>query len=521
MLYRHFQPRVGTVIVAVAVLLVVGVFVAEAILQPLNRDLGVFAYTGRVILQGGMPYVDSWDHKGPITYLLDAAGLAVTLNNLAGVYLLEGIFLGASLFVSYRLWTGIITPFWAGIAAFGFVITYFNFYIGGNLTETWLLPFSLFTYSIYARYVLQVFDDATAPRLSLMLALSVSIGLSIAVALLTRVNNAAGLLVAALALFIVDRHHRFKALAMQLLVFLAVSAPALAWLYFNGAWASFIDQYWHFNILYSSQSDIAQRLACILSIAKQMAVTPCGIGLVILVVVGPFTRLSATTRGWKYTLGIFLLVSFADVAAASSSGRSYRHYAVVSIAPLTLLSVLLPTRVEQFMAAFGVRDVKKLVAILATVGIFAVSTASAMRFPYSIMLEGSNMNSSTPGKLKRYLSKNTESDDCVLVHGNETWLLVVADRSSVTRYIYVAPVDINFSGAYKKYIAEVVRGRPKYIVSSPKSCGIGKRRCQDDKLFAELRSFMKQNYMYEKKIGGFRFWRRTTAGPTDSCGPPY
>jgi len=120
---------------------------------------------------------------------------------------------------------------------------YFAFYVGDNLTETWLLPFSLLTYSLSACYIIGKFETSDNSQPSVVL-VSIFVGVSVAVAFLTRMNNAAGLLVVALALFVIDHLHRFKATMIGVLAFLSITAPVLAWIYFNGAWPALIEQYW-------------------------------------------------------------------------------------------------------------------------------------------------------------------------------------------------------------------------------------------------------------------------------------
>jgi hypothetical protein len=49
---------------------------------PLYRDLAIYLYGGQRVAEGGLPYVDVFDHKGPIPHLL--AGLGVGLGRLVG-----------------------------------------------------------------------------------------------------------------------------------------------------------------------------------------------------------------------------------------------------------------------------------------------------------------------------------------------------------------------------------------------------------------------------------------------------
>ena len=36
-----------------------------------QEDAGVFLYAAQVLLDGGLPYRDVWDHKPPLIYVLD------------------------------------------------------------------------------------------------------------------------------------------------------------------------------------------------------------------------------------------------------------------------------------------------------------------------------------------------------------------------------------------------------------------------------------------------------------------
>ena len=43
--------------------------------ENMDRDSGVFIYTGKQVLDGKIPYLDVWDHKGPLLYYINAFGL--------------------------------------------------------------------------------------------------------------------------------------------------------------------------------------------------------------------------------------------------------------------------------------------------------------------------------------------------------------------------------------------------------------------------------------------------------------
>ena len=49
------------------------------------------------MLDGTAPYVELWDHKGPVLYGLNALGLAIPLPDLWGLWALRAALLSAAL----------------------------------------------------------------------------------------------------------------------------------------------------------------------------------------------------------------------------------------------------------------------------------------------------------------------------------------------------------------------------------------------------------------------------------------
>lgn len=67
--------------------LVPALVLAPTILLPLTRDQGTFAYGGRVILDGGLPYRDFVDQKGPATHYTFALVIALLGENAEAIRL--------------------------------------------------------------------------------------------------------------------------------------------------------------------------------------------------------------------------------------------------------------------------------------------------------------------------------------------------------------------------------------------------------------------------------------------------
>ena len=74
----------------------------NSFLYPMNDwvDVHCFFTVGRGILDGKMPYLDLFEQKGPLLYLLYALGALISRDSFLGVWLLEGLAVGAFLTVA-------------------------------------------------------------------------------------------------------------------------------------------------------------------------------------------------------------------------------------------------------------------------------------------------------------------------------------------------------------------------------------------------------------------------------------
>ncbi len=161
----------------------------------------MFAYTGMVVSRGGMPYVDSWDHKGPLLAVIEAAAWQIG-GGIVGAPILEGVVLTAGLGVSGLIWARLLGN---GAAAVVLLtgVTYLAVFEGGNFTETWLFPFQLVAYSLAAHVAL---THGRAASARIVVVGGLVLGVALSVGLFTRMNNVAGLLVLIVAGVVLLRH---------------------------------------------------------------------------------------------------------------------------------------------------------------------------------------------------------------------------------------------------------------------------------------------------------------------------
>ena len=85
------------IVIALLLVLAIDSFIAKP-----GGDSAIFMYVAQGILEGEVPYLDRWDHKGPLLYLINAVGLLI--DEVWGLWLVQGVFLlGASTFAFLAL----------------------------------------------------------------------------------------------------------------------------------------------------------------------------------------------------------------------------------------------------------------------------------------------------------------------------------------------------------------------------------------------------------------------------------
>ena len=100
------------------------VWATASLSWPFGWDQGILAWVGDVIHQGGMPYRDAWDIKGPLAYYVYALAQWLFGKNLWGIRLLDLVFLATSAAVLGRVIRGLTDSVIARWACLIFILWY-------------------------------------------------------------------------------------------------------------------------------------------------------------------------------------------------------------------------------------------------------------------------------------------------------------------------------------------------------------------------------------------------------------
>lgn len=440
---RVLESSLVSLVVAITLLL----------LSPLNipllgRDEGVFVYVGQQILKGKIPYRDVWDHKGPLIYYIDALGLFIGNHSQWGIWLIESIFIAASLILFYLLLRRTLT---SAAALFG-ILTWlagFTIVIGGNIVEEYAIIL----------VVLAVYLAVYQPFFLAPLA-----GILAGMAFMLRPNEASAPALALLFLLGAQiRHRAWRRVSLNMLQFLVgflviagVTAAYFAW---NHALNDFISSVFLFNFYYvSAGGNVA---ASLLSGVTYLAVPVFfALASVVSIIVLRRPERSAEQKRLLYFAATLFLVT---LPLSLLSGRSYRHYYVPWLLPLGILSAYFCN----FLQASPIRARVRNPLWITAWGMLTIATIIGVRIRATPLLATGTPLRDQQAVLD--IQRFVLPGQTLFIWGNETGYAVMAERDLASRYIYLAPLLVPGYGELiaPQILADLQSRHPILIDTSP------------------------------------------------------
>ncbi len=510
--FASFPSRL--VLLSTPALMVAAISAVVATSRAIGRDSGVFLYSGQTISRGGVPYVDAWDHKGPLLYLFNAAGAHLTGGDILGVSLLEAGLLVIGIAVFTVVWAragGALAAVLAGVAV---GLSYFQVFEGGNLTETWSFPFALVAYALVATGLQQ----QTAPVAAWIP--GVALGFAGAVVGLTRPSNGLGLLAAAIWFSVAWPHPGSTRVSRAAWVAgsgLLVVLPVAAYIVSVGAWSAMWEQFIRYNFAYSVSTATGDRLIAtfdVLRMSVSAPVTLLALIMTLILLVRPRGVIPETLSPSLASVGMLLVTATAmDFIGANFSGRGFPHYVVTVLPALGSVSALLvAVAVSRGSLTIVARSSARSLALV-TVAVLMLANLGVLRATFStvefIARTGLTNPNSTLSAVVSEVQRRTGPGDPVYVWGAETAFLAAAQRVSPSPLTYYYPVTRPFGDptASGRQLAADLRERPPVLVLRAPSaecpfeapCGIA--------ALVEPHAFVAANYRLDGVLpSGVEFW---------------
>ena len=429
-----------------------------------DRDYGIFAYVGKQITLGKLPYIDAWDHKPPAIFYVDALGLWMAHGFRWGIWAIEFSSLFAAIWLSYGLFKKLwgVFPAICGVAVWliGFNITLQS----GNTTEEFPLPLhflALLLFLALARSTKNYFGGFV-------------LGLAFSISFLFRANNAmveTAIVLTLLLMWIGQRDYLgllFQLIAMAVGALLPILISVL-YFWSQGALREMFDASITYNFMYSHEK---------ISSASGLVAGFRYLGVIAWIgLIGYGVVLFQWVVNWRsreiLTMPVhsFLLVGCPlAVLTVDPAQRNYGHYFINWLPFIGLLSGLLVYTVyNNFPLIKRVKTFPEntyLIAVLGIVLVVFISSGSAVENWNAFRQVLNRTEIERESTIAVYVRDHTQPGDTVLFWGGFPGENLMADRDIPSTYItYPLLVESDFSRKISEhFFVQLKANQPALIV---------------------------------------------------------
>ncbi|MCW5875010.1 MAG: glycosyltransferase family 39 protein [Anaerolineales bacterium] len=420
----------------------------------------MFIYVGSQVLEGGIPYVDVWDHKGPLIYYINALGLWLTGSSRWGVWLLEVLFATVASWLVLNIARKYLGRIAALFAAAAFVYGLQQVLHGGNFTEEYALPLQLGCIACFCA-------GMQKPQFGLF----VLLGFQAALCFLLR-PNIIGIPFVAMALllhrvFIRKETQWAQMLGAAILGGLAVILAVSAYFWSQGAFVAMWDAMLRYNLIYAFLNN-GDRLASLgfgFSLLGPTMVTALG-GWVLLARQARQRGDHSAGRYWLSALLLFALPL--ELALTALPSRDYQHYFMSWLPVASLLAGVLATWLLQTWPRVGRLAVGLGALVLALFPLLAVRPALAV-FQQAGGLPPVVFSTTPYQASLEYIYSHTAPEDTILFWGNNLSLQWISGRQAPTRLAYQSPLAVAgyvTPEMVSSFLAELQTNSPQLILDT-------------------------------------------------------
>lgn len=486
-----------------------------SIALPFGWDHGIMASAASPYAHGGVPYVDSWDMKGPLAYLPYAIVEMLFGRNMWGTRILDLAFVGAGCFFFYRL-VGAIADRTTGIVAA--LALYYWIAAGGFFftaePEIWATVLTAVAFG-------PVLANAEAPDMRKLVLAGLIVG---CIGLMKPVYWSFGiapLLVIALAKGPSLQRRAVLAVALGLSAALPV-ALTVAWFALKGGLAEAIEVHVFYNMRSygAMETGVTVRSGFADFLARPV------IALLL-----PFAALGAWNIRTRPSL-FWPVVGWiaANLLAVVMQAKFYYYHWLPLYPPLLLLAAIgMASLWRERSGAQAPAFVTVAVTLAFFAQVCAVPFYDVAKAAYYLGLKHSpelyyssysyrpggnveeqNYNVADEMAAARYIAANSAPDDGLFVWGNNATAEYLADRPNPTRFLMEMPLSVD--GPYRpQYRAEAMEGltaNPPLFIIVGINWWTSKSRAEVLGDFPEFKAFLDDNYRYDRSFGAIDLYRR-------------
>lgn len=418
-----------------------------------GHDSSMFLYFGKGMSKGLVPYVDMFDHKGPVLFFIQFLATLFGENLNRGIWLVEIIFLSGTLFFTYKtchlLTKNSLLSAVAITMNTGLFIRCFE---GGNLSEEYALFFIALSLYLFTKLLV----NATLHKNEYLL-----IGASGGLVFFMRGNMIALWIVFCLYLLIHGLYQKkYKQLGEQVLfIFLGGSLVVLLVIFYStstGSLREMLYQAFIMNIQYSSVSASEQ-----LSAAGNFFDLLSQAGITIMLALYIFYLAKVDKKTPQFTIACLFVVYFViNFLTVTLSGRFYLHYLTTQLIVIVVMSALV---IHFLLEKIAFKSLKwwSLVFLLFTI---SFNWQAIQNYPWVITRQFSVQKNEFE-EIANYIRANTEAEDTIYVHNIDANLYLMSDRFANSRFFVLPSLNYEEFPELSAEFSEAMEiNPPKFIV---------------------------------------------------------
>lgn len=410
----------------------------------LGTDSSVFVYVANVILDGGTPYLDTFDHKGPVIYLINVLGLLI--NKRYGLWVIEWITIAVIFAFAYKIarlmdCSRVVACIVVAVNALVMTL-YFG---GGNFTEEYACAFLMASLYFFVEY----FKKGKTSTWKL-----IACGASFAAVFLLRINMVVlwGVMCVGVAIHCVKRRVTkdiFRFILWFVLGMMIVCVPIIVWFWMEGALTHFVEASLLFNFKYSSdpiRTSLDNKITSALLFFS---------GNPFIIAAPPLIYFCFSRKKLVDWLCFISLVL--SVFSICTSGQTYEHYGMI-LCPLVVYSV--SRTLNELQVFLGKSDIWKkwgvVTALLCMITVMFFGSVVTTVYSFLQMSYYPNPDDQEY-QLAQIVMENTDESDKISVCGTHNSIYLLSGRRSVSRYSYQYPIAMIDPEIKADYLEDIGR----------------------------------------------------------------
>lgn len=411
----------------------------------LGIDSSVFSTIAFMMDKGYVPYKDSFDHKGPIIYILNWCGNRI--DRFGGLWTIEVLVLFITFFLIYKIACMQCNEFSSIVVVLISASLLFEYYQGGNFTEEYAMPCIAAAIYIFLDYI----NNARISKKRLIIS-----GMCLGIVLMLRPNMISIWLVYSIYIgFILINEKEFSKILYFAKWFILgitiIIIPLLIWMALHSDINYFIHDYIIFNIRYSSsqggRADFTSRIKSFYYFFNNPIV------LVTFICTFYYCK--------SYKTHIYFIYLVLTLILMVMSGDSFAHYGMVLVPAVAYPVCLMFKNIENV----EILQVGKLIKFIVVTYLL-----TTIVFPkWMPLLEESidiynNRDNSEESEIVRIVDELTLDDEAISVYGIWNEVYLKSNRPHATRYSYQFPIGEVMPQIMDEYMIQLQKEQPRVIV---------------------------------------------------------